>query len=100
LRNGAPTPDLEWQLAMYRAVEGQNDEATALLRRAVDGGSLPDGDGLALDIAEEPCFKGLVGRADFQAIRRRIFERLAQERAKVPQPLLAQLYPISSRAAA
>jgi len=100
LRNGPPTPDLVWGLGIYRAVEGRGDEAVALIRRAVEGGWLPDDDGFAVDIAREPCFAALVNRPDFQAVRRYIFARIAEERKKVPLTQLAQAYPIATKAAA
>jgi hypothetical protein len=52
----------------------------ARLGQAVAGGWLPDRAYYAADIAEEPCFARLMGRADFQAVRRRIFARYEEER--------------------
>jgi TolB-like protein/Flp pilus assembly protein TadD len=100
LKNGPPQPDLLAQLAFYRAADGRDDEAVDLLRRAVAGNWLPDGDAYAADIAQEPCFARLVSRPDFQAIRLRILARIAEERRKVPLALLAQTYPPASKAAA
>lgn len=100
LKNGPPEPDLLAGLAFYRAADGRDDEAVELLRRAVAGNWLPDGVGNAIDIAEEPCFARLVTRSDFQAIRRRIFARIEEERRKVPLQLLAQAFPVEKKAAA
>jgi hypothetical protein len=41
-----------------------------------------------------------VNRSDFQAIRRRVLERIEEERRKVPRTLLAQAFPIRSKMAA
>ena len=100
LKNGPPTPDLLARLAPYRALEGREAEAVALLSRAVDGGGLPDDGYSAIDIADEPSFAQLVNRPDFQALRRRILTRIAEERRKVPLALLAQAYPAENRRAA
>jgi TolB-like protein/Tfp pilus assembly protein PilF len=100
LKNGPQQPELLGQLAFYRAADGQDDEAVALLTRAVAGNSLPDGVSAATDIAQEPCFARLVNRADFQAVRRRILARIEEERRKVPLALLAQAYPVQRKAAA
>jgi TolB-like protein/tetratricopeptide (TPR) repeat protein len=85
-------PDLA-DLARYRAVDGHDDEAISLLKRAVAGGWLPDGQFAGTDISQEPYFVHLVNRPDFQAVRQRIFARIAEERRKVPPQLLAQAYP-------
>jgi len=99
-KNGPPEKDLLAQLAYYRAADGRDDEAAGLLRRAVEENWLPDRDGNAVDIAQEPCFARLVNRADFQAVRRRILARIEEERRKVPLALLAQAYPVQRKAAA
>lgn len=99
-KNGPPEKDYLAQLAYYRAADGRDDEAVALLHRAVAGNWLPDGEGTAIDIAEEPCFARLVNRADFQLVRRRILARIDEERRKVPLALLAQAYPVERKAAA
>jgi hypothetical protein len=41
-----------------------------------------------------------VNRPDFQAVRRRIFARIEEERRKVPLDLLAQAYPVPRKLAA
>jgi TolB-like protein/Tfp pilus assembly protein PilF len=99
-RNGPPQPDLLAQLAYYRAVDGKDDDAMALLARAVAGHWLPDGTNQAIDIAQEPTFARLANRADFQAIRRRILARIEDERRKVPLRQLAQAYGNPAKAAA
>jgi TolB-like protein/tetratricopeptide (TPR) repeat protein len=93
LQNGPATRDLLANLAFYRAAEGRNDEAISLLDRAVSAGWLPDNQYFASDIADEPCFAPLLRRTDFQAVRSRILDRIAEERAKVPLDLLARAYP-------
>jgi TolB-like protein len=99
LKNGLVGPDLAI-LAYLRAAEGRDNQAVALLGRAVADGELPDRRWQATDIADEPCFARLVNRPDFQAIRRRIFARIGEERRKVPLSLLAQAYPLNRQLAA
>jgi TolB-like protein len=100
LHNGPARPDLIWRLAYFRAAEGRDDESVALLGRAVAGGALPDRQFYAIDIADEPCFARLVNRPDFEAVRERILGRIEEERRKVPLALLAQAYPVPTKAAA
>jgi hypothetical protein len=100
LKNGPPDSGLLAEVAFYKAAAGQDDEAVRLLASAVARGALPDGEGNAVDIAEEPCFARLVKRADFQALRQRILGQIEAERRKVPLVLLAQAYPVPTRAAA
>jgi len=88
LRNGPPRPDLLALLAYYRGAEPNDDEAVRLLKRAVDGGWLPDY--FWVDIATEPAFARLVGRADFQAVRQRILARIAEQRRRVDPAGLAR----------
>ena len=90
LKTGPETVDLTLQLAFLRAAEGSDDEALTLLRRAVDGGWLPDRRFYAVDIAEEPAFARMVNRSDFQAVRRRILTRIEEERRKITPQMLAQ----------
>jgi len=94
LKNGPPTVYDLAALAYIRGAQGRDDDAVAMLGGAVKEGWLPDRMYLATDIADEPCFVRLVNRADFQAIRRRIFTRIEEERRKVPLQLLAQTYPV------
>jgi len=71
-----------------------------LLKRSVAGGWLPDRRYYAVDIGDEPAFSRLVNRADFQATRRFILAKIDQERRKVPATLLAQVYPMTTKASA
>jgi tetratricopeptide (TPR) repeat protein len=80
LKNGPPDGDLLATLAMARAAEGRDEEALQLLARAVSRGWLPDGAFWARDIADEPSFDRLRQRAEFQAARRRIWERVQRQR--------------------
>jgi tetratricopeptide (TPR) repeat protein len=88
LRNGPPRPDLLALLAYYKGAEPNDDEAVRLLKRAVDGGWLPDY--FWSDIATEPAFARLAGRADFQAVRQRILARIAEQRRRVNPAELAR----------
>lgn len=87
-------------LAYVRGAQGRDGEAIKLLGHAVAQGWLPDRMYEATDIADEPCFAGLVKRPDFLAIRQRIFERIEKERRKVPLDLLVQAYPVNATKAA
>ena len=98
LRNGPARPDLIAQLAYFRAAQGQDDRAVALLGWAVERGWLPDRSYFAVDIADEPCFARLLSRTDFQTIRKRILTRIDEERRKVPLALLARTYPLKAGA--
>ena len=75
--------DLLWQLAAVRAAGGQDEEALRLMAEAVNRGWLPDGVWHALDIADEPAFRGLRGEPRFEAIRRRFLNHVARERAEL-----------------
>ena len=99
-KNGAPTTIDLARLAYLRGAEGRGDEAVELLQLAVEQGWLPDRMFTAIDIADEPCFAGLLNRPDFGAVRRKILDRMEQERQKVPLDLLAKAYPPSAKAAA
>jgi tetratricopeptide (TPR) repeat protein len=91
LRNGPANRELGWMLAQLRAVEGRDDEAMTALRRVIDQDWLPDGVYFASDIAAEPCFARLVKRPDFQAIRQRIINHIAQERRQITPAMLASV---------
>ena len=92
-KNGAPTTIDLARLAYLRGAEGREDEAVELLQLAVEQGWLPDRMFTAIDIADEPCFAGLLNRPDFGAVRQKILDRMEQERRKVPLDLLAKAYP-------
>jgi TolB-like protein/tetratricopeptide (TPR) repeat protein len=76
-------PDKVVTLSELRAVEGRADEALAALSQAVDGGWLPDRRAFAADLADEPSFAGLRAQPKFQALRKRVLDRLAAERRKL-----------------
>ncbi len=90
LRNGPANRELAWNLAQLRAVEGRDDEAISLLRRAVDQHWLPDRTNFAIDIADEPSFVNLQKRPDFQIIRRQIIAHIQQERRQVTPAMIAE----------
>jgi hypothetical protein len=89
LRNGPANRQLAYNLAQLRAVEGRDDEAMMLLRRAMDQHWLPDRTFFAVDIADEPSFANLSRRADFQAIRRQVLAHVEDERRQVTPAMLA-----------
>ena len=68
---------------MIRAVQGDKAQAVALLDAAVREGWLPDGRNVAIDLAEEPAFRILRGDPRFEAMRKRILDHVAKERAEL-----------------
>ena len=90
LRNGPANWQMAWRVAQLRAVEGRDDEAVAMLRRAVSTGFLPSGGFFARDIAEEPSFSRLTSRRDFQNVRTDILNRIAIQRRQVSPAMLAR----------
>jgi TolB-like protein/Flp pilus assembly protein TadD len=73
--------DLAAQVSLLRGAEGRDQDAIRYLQYAVAHSWLPNG-GIALDIADEPAYSALVNRPDFQALRREIFARQADERRR------------------
>jgi serine/threonine-protein kinase len=102
LRNGPANWQMAWRVAQLRAVEGRDNEAMVMLRRAVNTGFLPTGGFFARDIAEEPSFARLTNRADFQAVRRDILNRIANQRRQITFEMLSRagLEPTGSKAVA
>jgi TolB-like protein len=94
LQNGPATDDQLLTLSYLRGAQGRDDDAIALLRRAVF--HLPDGVYHPSDIANEPSFAKLVHRRDFQQIRQQILSRIQVERRKVPIELLQRTYPVGT----
>jgi tetratricopeptide (TPR) repeat protein len=70
-------------LAMIRAVQGDSARALALLDLAIRRGWFPDGRSVALDIAQEPAFRSLSGDPRFRALRKRLLDHIARERAEL-----------------
>ena len=99
IRAGPANWQLAWRVAQLRAVEGRDDEAVSMARRAVDTGWLPTGGFFSRDIAEEPCFSRLTNRPDFQQLRARVLNRIQQERRQVTPAMLAQAGLASKNAA-
>lgn len=86
--NNGPPDDYYVDLAQLRAAQGRDDGVVPLLDKALAAGWLPDRQFTAIDIAQEPCFAGLVGRADFQRLRQRILARIEEER-RIAAPAVA-----------
>lgn len=89
LRNGPANWQMAWRVAQLRAVEGRDDQAVAMLRRAVNTGFLPSGGFFTRDIADEPSFARLTTRRDFQAVRAQILNHIAAERRQITPAMLA-----------
>ena len=70
-------------LAMIRATQGDSGRALALLDLAVRRGWFPDGRAAALDLADEPAFRSLRGEPRFEALRKRLLDHIARERAEL-----------------
>lgn len=79
----APRAQTIAQLAMIRAAQGDPARALPLLDLAVRRGWFPDGRGAALDLAREPGFQSLRGDPRFEALRKRILDHIARERAEI-----------------
>lgn len=70
-------------LARIRAAQGDSARATALLDLAVRRGWFPDGRAVALDLDQEPAYRTLRGDPRFEALRKRILDHIARERAEL-----------------
>jgi hypothetical protein len=68
---------------MIRAAQGQGGEAVAMLDTALRRGWFPDGRATTLDLAQEPAFRALRGEPRFEAMRKRILDHIAKERAEL-----------------
>ena len=71
------------RLAIVRAAQGDRPQALAAIEEATRKGWFPDGRDISLDLAEEPAFAGLRGEPRFEAVRKRLLDHVAQERAKL-----------------
>jgi TolB-like protein/Tfp pilus assembly protein PilF len=71
------------RLAMVRAAQGQRSEAIAALQSAIGKGWFPDGRTVTVDLAREPAFRSLRGDPRFEALRRRLLDHIARERAEL-----------------
>jgi serine/threonine-protein kinase len=88
LKNGPADGGMLINLAQLRAAQGRDDQAVRFIREALAKGYLPDRQLESVDIADEPCFAQLVKRADFQALRKRILDRIQAER-RIAAPAVA-----------
>jgi len=83
-----PVADATGSLALIRAAQGEREQALALLDLALRRGWYPDGRTVALDLADEPAFAGLKADPRFQALRKRVLDHVARERAELgPLPV-------------
>ncbi|HEY1145670.1 MAG TPA: hypothetical protein VGE84_04955, partial [Allosphingosinicella sp.] len=70
-------------LAFVRAGQGDREQAIALFERALRQGWFPNGRDASIDLAEEPALASLVADPRFAAIRKRILDHVARERAEL-----------------
>ena len=83
-----PSRDAAGRLAAVRAAQGERDQSLALLGVALNRGWMPDGRNVALDLADEPAFAGMRSDPRFQAVRKRILDHIAREKAELgPLPV-------------
>jgi DNA-binding SARP family transcriptional activator/TolB-like protein len=82
LRRGAGR-NTQARLAMVRAAQGQRAPAISALDAAIRKGWFPDGRTVALDLAQEPAYRGLRGDPRFDALRKRLLDHIARERAEL-----------------
>jgi DNA-binding SARP family transcriptional activator/TolB-like protein/Tfp pilus assembly protein PilF len=78
-----PSAETTGYLAMIRAAQGDSARALPLLDLAVRRGWFPDGRAAALDLAQEPAFQSLRGDPRFEALRKRLLDHIARERAEL-----------------
>jgi DNA-binding SARP family transcriptional activator/TolB-like protein len=71
------------RVAFIRGAQGNREAALKSLGIAASRGWLPDGIFQSLDLAEEPSFRTLRGDPRFEAIRKRILDHIAKERAEL-----------------
>jgi TolB-like protein/Tfp pilus assembly protein PilF len=69
-------------LAYVRAAQGQHEQAVQMLAAANARGWLPDGRYYAIDLAQEPAFAAFRRDRRFQALRKRVLDHIASERAE------------------
>lgn len=70
-------------LAVIRAAQGDHEQALRLLSGALARGWLPDNQRHPLDLALEPAFRELRGDPRFAALRKRVLDHVARERAEL-----------------
>jgi len=75
--------ELMFELARIRAIQLRDKEALDLIGAALVRGWLPDGLETALDLADEPGFRGLRGNPRFESLRSRILAHIARERREL-----------------
>jgi adenylate cyclase len=78
-------------LARIYVGEGRKEEGIPLLASAVNGGWIPEPPELVPDLHSDPVLAPLRGDPRFEAARNRILDKIAREREKIDQRLLAQL---------
>lgn len=69
-------------LAMIRSVQGQPDQAVALMQSATKAGWRPDGRRITIDLSQEPALRPLRGHPGFEALRRQLLAHAARERTE------------------
>lgn len=74
--------NLDADLAAIWAVQGQRDQALAMLERAMRRGWTDTGNTDLADIADEPAFSSLRGQPRFERIKTGLAAHLARERAE------------------
>lgn len=83
LRNAPGDRDMLFALGRVRAIEGRPEEALGLVGRAIQRGWLPDGRLYPIDIAQDPPLWALRDDPRFNALRKRILDHIARERAEL-----------------
>lgn len=82
-RNGPLTPEQLFSLGMLKAQTGRIDAAAKDVQTAVDLGLPFDDAAIPNDFAAELSAKPLIGHPVFEAVRKRVLDKIAAERAKL-----------------
>lgn len=79
----SPDRDSIARLAFVRAGQHDRDGALGLFELALRKGWFPNGRDSALDLAQEPSLAALAGNPRFEAVRKRVLDHVAKERAEL-----------------
>jgi DNA-binding SARP family transcriptional activator/TolB-like protein/Flp pilus assembly protein TadD len=82
-KKGQSARDAAWALGRIQAAQGRDNEALQLIAKAIAAGWLPNGLQDPVDIAQDPALRALRGDPRFEALRKRLLDHIARERAEL-----------------